>query len=152
MYQFSFLLISLCFSGLLLLPANAKADSMANVLLTTSTSWNGGSFSYPDGVPEVTVVTLKMEEGDETGFHCHPVPAFAYIISGSIMVETASGEQMTLNAGDAMVEVMDTIHNGRAMGGPIELVAFYSGSKDLNSFYTVAQLEEDPEACGSSNN
>jgi quercetin dioxygenase-like cupin family protein len=128
MYQFNFSSIFLCFSGLLLLSVCAQADPVAEVLLTTSNSWNGGSFSYPGGEPEVTVVTLKMNDGDETGFHCHPVPAFAYIISGSIMVETASGEQMTLNAGDAMAEVMNTIHNGRAMDGPIELVAFYTGS------------------------
>jgi len=37
--------------------------------------------------PEVTVMTVELSPGTETGWHTHPVLVYAYILSGSLTVE-----------------------------------------------------------------
>lgn len=126
---------------------NAIAETIVDELLTTGTSWDGSKFSYPRGSPEVTAIILRMDEGDETGFHCHPVPALGYILKGTLAVEADSGEEVIFQAGDAAVELVGKLHKGRAVDGPVELVAFYVGVAGVQNSITAQQLNEDPAAC-----
>lgn len=98
------------------------------VLAKTSTSWNGGDFSYPTGDAEVTAVKIRLDAGESTEWHCHPVPAFAYMLKGHIEVVTQSGQSHLFDKGDVIDEVMNSWHQGKAVKGPAELVAFYAGA------------------------
>lgn len=98
------------------------------VLLKTSTSWDGGRIAYPVGDPEVTSVILKIAAGEQTPFHCHPVPTLGYVLKGIAEVETHSGKKIVLEPGDAAVEVMRTAHRGRALSGDVEILVFYAGA------------------------
>ena len=99
-----------------------------DVLLQTQTTWEGGDIVYPNGDAEVTSVILRIEEGQEPPFHCHPVPTMGYVLSGEAQVETAAGESVILKEGDAVVEVLRTVHRGKALRGPVEILVFYAGA------------------------
>jgi len=99
----------------------------ADVLLETSSTWEGGKIIYPKGEPQITSLILTIDEGEVTQFHCHPVPTLGYILQGSLEVETKSGKKARFNKGESVVEVMRTVHRGHAVNGPVEVVVFYVG-------------------------
>ena len=97
-------------------------------LLKTTTSWNGGSFAYPQGKAEITIVNIKLADGESAPMHCHPIPTAGYILKGKIEVVLKSGESQKFHKGDAVMEVSHTIHTGKAIDGPVELLVFYAGA------------------------
>ena len=103
----------------------------ADVLLETQTSWDGGSLAYPTGKAQVTSVMLHIEPGDEPPFHCHPVPTMGYVLRGTLEVETERGDTRRIGEGSAMVEVMNTLHRGRTVGGPVDIIVFYAGAEGV---------------------
>ena len=114
----------------------------ADILLETSSTWEGGEIVYPKGEPKITSVVLRIGEGEVTQFHCHPVPTLGYILQGSLEVETKSGKKVRFNKGESVVEVMRTVHRGHAINGPVEVVVFYVGEQSTPN--TVLP-ENDPE-------
>ena len=108
-------------------------------LLDAGASWNGAAFRYPEGTPKVTAVKIQLKHGESTPIHCHPVPLFAYIVKGQLRVTTGRGESRVFKRGEALVEVMDTWHQGKAVNGPVELVAFYAGVEGTE----VTEIEGD---------
>ncbi|TLU65322.1 cupin domain-containing protein [Thalassotalea litorea] len=116
-------------------------QAFAQQLLRTSTSWDGKGFSYPQGKAELTSVKLRLESGQQTPFHCHPVPTFGYVLSGQILVETADGNSTMMKAGESAVEVMRTLHRGTAIDGPAEIVVFYAGAQGIPTTLTAGKDE-----------
>jgi len=50
------------------------------------------------------------------------------VLSGELAVELADGKQALFKEGDAIIEVVNTPHNGRNLGKkPVKLVVFYTG-------------------------
>ncbi len=114
---------------------------VAEEQLKTKTSWDGGAIKYPQGLAEITSVKLRIEENQMTKFHCHPVPTFGYILQGDLAVETKNGNKILLKEGESIVEVMRTIHRGRAVNGPVEVIVFYAGSTSMpNTVYPENDL------------
>lgn len=114
-----------------LLCAGAAASDLTETLLEADQSWNGGEFSYPEGSPQVTAVRMELEPDETTPWHCHPVPNFGYVLNGSLEVITADGDRTHVEQGDPLVEVMRTVHRGHVIEGPVEIVIFYAGARDL---------------------
>jgi quercetin dioxygenase-like cupin family protein len=108
----------------LLLSTSLAADP----LLQSSRSWDGGAIAYPDGDAEITSIILRLEEGADPPFHCHPVPTMGYVLKGVAEIETSDGKTKRIAAGEPLVEVMHTVHRGRAIDGPAEIVVFYAGA------------------------
>jgi len=100
-------------------------------ILKTTTTWDGDNIKYPDGDPEVTGIIIELQEGVDTGFHCHPVPNLAYILDGEIEVEVFEGPKQIFRKGDAFEEVIDTWHKGKVLKGPAKILVFYVGEIDL---------------------
>jgi len=113
-------------------PAFALDQSAAvkvSKLMQTSSSWNGTALAYPGGQAEVTALLVEIAPGGETGWHQHPVPSFGYILEGELDVSLKDGSVKHLVAGQALAEVVNTLHNGRNVGkGPLKLVVFYAGA------------------------
>lgn len=103
----------------------------AEELLKTKTSWDGGEIAYPKGQIEITSKILRIEKNQVTQFHCHPVPTLGYVLHGSVEVELKNGKKITFEEGESAVEVMRTVHRGKAIDGPVEIVVFYAGSTRL---------------------
>jgi len=104
---------------------------MVNVtqVLKATKSWDGRPITYPPGEAEVTGLVVEVAPGGETGWHLHPVPSFAMVLSGTLEVVLKDGRAKRLQAGDALAEVVDTLHNGRNLGNvPVRLIVFYAGT------------------------
>jgi quercetin dioxygenase-like cupin family protein len=101
----------------------------STVVLKTETSWNGKPIEYPSGKAEITGAVMEIAPGQETGWHMHPVPVLAMVLEGELEVQLRNGAVKQVKAGEAFVEVVNTLHNGRNLGaGPCKLVAFYTGT------------------------
>jgi len=99
------------------------------LLKKTTTTTTGQKVFYPKtDSPEVTAVLVEIPVGGETGWHLHPIPVYAYVLSGALTVEMEKGARFSFKEGDALVEVVNEGHNGRNTGKvPVKLVVFYTG-------------------------
>lgn len=111
-------------------------------LMKSSSSWNGGAITYPAGEPEISAYKVTLQEDEKVSYHCHPVPTFGYLLKGKIQVRLKSGETKIFTAGQAVMEVMNTLHKGIAVDGPVEFLVFYAGAKGINNTY-----EENESPC-----
>ena len=118
----------------LLLNSAVKAEEYRNVeaekLITSSTSSNGDPLVYlHTDKPEVTALLVHIPPGGATGWHKHPVPVYAYMLEGVLTVELKDGRTFVFKKGDAILEVINTLHNGYNAGSvPATLVVFYTGA------------------------
>lgn len=130
---------------LILAPFSAGAEDyaggvQAKVLLKTTTAGNGDPLAYlKTDQPEVTVMTVDIAPGAQTGWHTHSVPVYAYVLSGSLTVNIEGHKSLEFKAGEVIIEVMNTRHNGINTGNfPVSLIVFYTGAKDMpNVFKTT---------------
>ena len=121
---------------IIVLPAIAADYSSgvtSKVLSKTAVTGNGQKISYPlTDRAEVTAMTVDLAPGSETGWHKHPVPVYAYVVSGSLSVELEDGKLLSFSAGEAIIEVVNTLHNGRNSGTvPVKLAVFYLGAEGI---------------------
>ncbi len=86
---------------------------------------------YPKKVPaQVSSSIIQLEPGQETGWHRHRVPMYAYIMEGSISVEYDAGVTKEFLAGTAFMEAEDVWHNGTNMGeDPVRILVVYMGAE-----------------------
>lgn len=118
------------------LPAGAveyDASVQAKVVLQTEATTNGDPITYlKTDHPKITVMTVAIAPGAKTGWHSHPVPVYAYVMSGQLTVEIEGGKTSEFKEGEAIIEVINTRHNGINHGKiPVKLVVFYLGGKDI---------------------
>ncbi len=119
---------------LLILPTPLLAQDYKNVevskVLVSSVTSNGNQVKYlQTGQPEVTVLVVRVPPGGSTGWHQHPVPVYAYMLEGTLNVEIKGGQTYIFKKGDAILEVMNTLHNGYNSGSETAtLVVFYTGA------------------------
>ena len=99
------------------------------VLARTSSSWDGGRLpEYPKGIPEVTILRIRIPPGAALPMHKHPVINAGVLISGELRVTTEDGKVLSVRAGEAIVEVVDKPHFGKnESDGFAEIVVFYAG-------------------------
>lgn len=106
-----------------------SASIKASTILKTETSWDGKPIEYPTGKAEITGMLVEIAPGGETGWHLHPVPSFGMILEGELEVQLKTGEVKQLKSGEALAEVVNTLHNGRNVGSiPVKLIVFYAGA------------------------
>ncbi len=99
------------------------------VLLKSNKAENGQPIRYlKTKNPEITVLDVVLPPGTETGWHFHPVPVYAYVLSGTLEVKMAEGKPRRFKAGDVIIEPLNTPHDGLNTGEtPAHLIVFYTG-------------------------
>jgi len=119
--------------------ADAVTPIDTHVLLNTSTTWTGEPIKYmKTKTPEVRVQTVEFAPGAATAWHYHPVPSYLYVMEGIFQVETGDGRLQQFTAGQAFVEVVNTLHRGTNVGSvPTKLVVFYTGDGSPISVLTL---------------
>lgn len=124
--------------------AEYDAAVTARLITKAENTGNGDKIRYPAfNNPEVSALEVVVARGAETGWHKHPVPVYAYVLSGTLMVDIEGKQSLTFNPGDAIIEVVDTWHNGRNVGcEPVRLAVFYLGGKD------IPNVEKSPQHLG----
>ncbi|MEW6261342.1 MAG: cupin domain-containing protein [Thermodesulfobacteriota bacterium] len=102
----------------------------ATCIQKTQATAAGMPIRYPvTDKAEVTVMLVEIPPGQQTGWHKHPTPVYAYVLAGELEVEPEPpGHSSFYRAGDAIIEMVDVFHNGRNKGDqPCRLVVFYTG-------------------------
>lgn len=134
MKKFAAALVAALFAAMLLPSAYALDQSAAvkaSTVLKAQTSWDGKALVYPQGAAQVTGLLIEIAPGAETGWHLHTVPSFALVTEGELEVHLKDGSTKRLGPGEALAEVVNTLHNGHNVGkGPVKLVVFYTGAAD----------------------
>jgi quercetin dioxygenase-like cupin family protein len=108
--------------------ANRASISVAE-LVRSSKSWDEKLLvPYPQGQPEITILKITIPAGARLETHSHPVINAGVLMSGQLTVKTTDGKVLRLQAGDPIVEVVNTLHYGINEGTvPAEIVVFYAG-------------------------
>ena len=103
-----------------------------DVLLSGSETVIGQEIAYPAGTPIVTAAIVTMVPGQETGWHVHDAPLFAWMLNGELTVDYGPDGERTYRTGDAMLEAFRTRHNGRNSGEQdARLLAVFMGARGV---------------------
>ncbi|MDR3772482.1 MAG: alpha/beta hydrolase domain-containing protein [Terracidiphilus sp.] len=101
-------------------------------LMRADASWNGVAYgAYPEGTAEPVVAKITIPAHKELTWHSHPMPSFAYVLSGEITVEDKDGNKKRFTAGDVMPETVHTAHRGLVGDQPATFIVFYAGTKGM---------------------
>ncbi|KZN30929.1 hypothetical protein N480_02955 [Pseudoalteromonas luteoviolacea S2607] len=112
-------------------PAAQEKQVSVKTLVKTSQSWDGSPLpKYPSGTPEITVLDINIPAGTTLPLHFHPVINAGVVLQGHLKVTKPNGEVLMLNAGDPIVELVNKVHTGKALGeDDVRIIVFYAGEK-----------------------
>lgn len=108
--------------------AGAETGVINEVLLRSTSSWDGASFAYPEGTAEMTVVRITIPAGTTLPWHCHPMPLAGAITRGTLVVTKPDGASTTVQAGTGLIEVSRQWHRGHA-SEDVEIIVVYAGAQ-----------------------
>ena len=112
-------------------PASGAVSSAE--LIRTSQSWDGAELpDYPSGRPELVAVRYEFPAGKKLGWHHHPVMNYGVVQQGELTIIGLDGKEKTGREGEAVVEMVDTIHHGENRGAKtVVLDMFYLSQEGL---------------------
>lgn len=102
-------------------------------LIRTGESWDGvGLPDYLQGRPELVVMKYEFPAGQKLGWHHHPVMNYGILVQGELTIISLDGTEKTVHEGEAVVEMVGTIHHGENRGSQTAILyMFYLSQKDL---------------------
>ena len=100
-------------------------------LAKSSNQWDGKPIPrYPSQQPQIKILRIKVPAGVTLPWHYHPVINAAVILEGTLELKLKSGEIKSFKAGEALIEVVNTVHSGRASNNSdVDIIVFYAGTK-----------------------
>ena len=112
---------------------NPAPKVVSTELIRTSQSWDGVELpDYLQGRPELVAVKYEFPAGQKLGWHHHPVMNYGILVQGELTIIGQDGKEKTVHEGEAVVEMVNTIHHGENRGTkPVVLYMFYLSQKDL---------------------
>ena len=113
----------------------AKYDDAKEVevieLKRTSQSWDGAQLpDYPVGKPELIVKRYIFPRGSKLGWHHHPVMNYGIVQQGELTIIGLDGKEKTVKTGEAVVEMVGTIHHGENRGDKTVVLDMFYISQD----------------------
>jgi quercetin dioxygenase-like cupin family protein len=102
-------------------------------LIRTSQSWDGVELpDYLQGRPELVAVKYVFPAGKKLGWHHHPVMNYGILVQGELTIIGQNGQEKVVHEGEAVVEMVGTIHHGENRGSKdVILYMFYLSQKDM---------------------
>ena len=102
-------------------------------LIRTSQSWDGGELpDYLQGRPELVAVKYEIPAGQKLGWHHHPVMNHGILVQGELTIVSEDGTEKMVHEGEAVVEMVNTIHHGENRGTKsVILYMFYLSKEGL---------------------
>ncbi len=121
--------INIVFSHSLTTNRVEKNPITVKQLAKSTKSWNGTTLpAYPKGQPEITILKISIEPNAKLPIHEHPVINAGVLLKGELTVHTTNGKTLHMQAGDPIVECVDTWHYGANEGTNVaEIIVFYAG-------------------------
>ena len=139
MIKWVFAATLVCGSSVLTSCKTAKAVSStaqkveATELIGTSQSWDGVELpDYFKGRPELVAVKYVFPAGQKLGWHHHVAMNYGVLAQGELTIIGQDGKEKVVHEGEAVVEMVGTIHHGENRGKKdVILYMFYLSQKDL---------------------
>ncbi len=102
-------------------------------LIRTSQSWDGVELpDYFQGRPELVAVKYVFPPGQKLGWHHHVAMNYGVLTQGELTIIGQDGKTKVVHEGEAVVEMVGTIHHGENKGTkPVILYMFYLSQKDM---------------------
>lgn len=114
--------------------AEPAAYKRVDPLLASDRTVIGETLGYPSGSAKVTSSIVTIQPGEETAWHKHGAPLYAYILSGEVTVDYGGKGTKRFPAGSAFMEAMDHWHRGTNLGDrPVRILAVYLGSDQVEN-------------------
>ena len=116
---------------MILCVTNSSYSAQKEVLLKTTSTWDNVEYKkLKIKKPEVTVLKIIINVGEELPMHKHDMVNIAYVKKGTLTVITDDNKEITLKAGEVLPELIGKYHYGKNTGNElVELVVFYIGQK-----------------------
>ena len=94
---------------------------------------------YPNGSQaQVSSAILTIAPGVSTGLHKHDAPMYAYILEGTLTVTYEGGIVKEFSAGSAILEAVDTPHNGENKSDkPVKILVVNMGAEGVANSVTL---------------
>ncbi|MBR6126806.1 cupin domain-containing protein [bacterium] len=110
---------------------NSIYSAEKEVLLKTTSTWDNAEYKkLKIKKPEVTVLKIIINVGEQLPMHKHDLVNVAYVKKGTLTVITDDNKEITLHEGESLPELIGKYHYGKNTGKePVELVVFYLGEK-----------------------
>lgn len=123
------LLITLCTL------VSAQEKVLVKEVVKSTQSWDGDALpAYEPGEPEVTLLHITIPPKTKLPLHHHTCINVGYLLKGELTVFTEKNDSLHLQAGDPIVEVVNTLHFGVNNGDiPAEIIVWYAGIKDQSN-------------------
>jgi len=104
-----------------------QSNVQTTELIRTSQSWDGVELpDYFQGRPELVAVKYVFPAGKKLGWHHHPVMNYGVLVQGELTIIGQDGKEKVVHEGEAVVEMVNTIHHGENRGTkPVILYMFY---------------------------
>ena len=101
-------------------------------LIRTSQSWDGVELpDYFEGRPELVAVKYVFPAGKKLGWHHHVAMNYGVLVQGELTIIGQDGKTKVVHEGEAVVEMVGTIHHGENRGTKdCILYMFYLSQKD----------------------
>lgn len=95
--------------------------------MRTSQSWDGASLpAFPQEDVEIVSIRYEFRPGEKLGWHHHDVINFGFVEQGELTIIDVNGKIKVVHAGEAIVEMVGTIHHGENSGNEtVVLYMFY---------------------------
>jgi quercetin dioxygenase-like cupin family protein len=102
-------------------------------LIRTGRSWDGVELpDYLQGRPEIVAMKYEFPAGEKLEWHHHTVMNFGILTQGELTIVSEEGTEKVVHEGEAVVEMVGTIHHGENRGTkPVILYMFYLSQKGL---------------------
>ena len=131
-------MLAIC--GIIVIVSNSKTQEDNGVqqvkseeLIRTSQSWDGVELpDYLQGRPELVAVKYEFPAGQKLGWHHHPVMNYGILVQGELTIIGLDGKEKVVHEGEAVVEMVNTVHHGENRGTkPVILYMFYLSQDSL---------------------
>jgi len=111
----------------------AEPKVQSTELIRTSQSWDGVELpDYFQGRPELVAVKYVFPAGQKLGWHHHVAMNYGVLVQGELTIIGLDGKTKVVHEGEAVVEMVGTIHHGENRGTKdCILYMFYLSQKDL---------------------
>lgn len=109
--------------------ANEDRVETVEVVVQATSSQDGDALpAYNEENPEVTILRVEIPQGHKVAIHKHSLINAVYVASGQLTLEIEGGQKNVVNAGEAVIDVIEKWHDGFSSGDePAVLIVFYAG-------------------------
>jgi quercetin dioxygenase-like cupin family protein len=111
----------------------SSIDATTTALPRHTRTIAGEPLAYPNTTePVVSSYIVTIPPGGVTQWMIHPVPAYLYVLEGTLTVELIDGTRHDFDSGQSFLQCHTTWHRGRnETGQPMRFLAVFIGAKGV---------------------